>query len=104
MCISCGLCGCGEIKNLCQKKGYQFYITPSVGFTKRLVRRRNIKGVIGAACSYEIKKGVKKEKVSSKGLTIDNNKVVPLAVYMPTYNCTENSIDWDKLKKMIEEI
>jgi hypothetical protein len=36
LCTKCKLCGCGEIYAIAEKKGYQFYISPSVGFTKDL--------------------------------------------------------------------
>jgi hypothetical protein len=101
LCIKCSLCKCGEIKGLCDKKGYQFYITPSVGFTKRLIQRKRLKAVIGAACIYEVKKGLKKEKVNSKGLNIEKIKVKPLLLYMPKYDCIDNDLDFEKLKKML---
>ncbi|MDH4028748.1 MAG: DUF116 domain-containing protein, partial [Nitrospirota bacterium] len=50
LCTKCDLCGCGKIHESARQKGYQFYITPSVGFTKRLVQRKKLKGIIGVAC------------------------------------------------------
>ena len=102
MCKSCGLCKCGEIKELCEQKGYQFYISPSVGFTKRLTQRKQIKAAIGAACMYEIKKGMNNERITLNGVNIKQTKVIPQAISMPKYDCIDNNLDWDKLKRMIE--
>lgn len=101
ICRKCGLCKCGEIKKLCEEKGYQFYITPSVGFTKRLMHRKNLKAVIGAACMYEIRKGMKSEQVNSKGLKIKKTKIIPKAIYISKYDCIDNDVDWELLKKTI---
>lgn len=102
LCTNCGLCRCGEIKELSRKKGYQFYITPSVGFTKRLAERKEIKGLIGAACDYEIKRLVTKERLSSKGGHLKDSTVIPQGIYILNYNCIKNEVDWDKLKSLIE--
>ena len=100
--VSCGLCRCGEIREVSRKKGYQFYITPSVGFTKRLAERKRIKGLIGVACDYEIKRLVSKEKLSSKGGHINDLAVIPQGIYIHDYNCIKNTVDWEKLKSLIE--
>ena len=50
LCKNCDLCGCGKINESAGRKGYQFYISPSVGFTRRLVQRKHLKGIIGVAC------------------------------------------------------
>ena len=46
LCSKCKMCGCGNIRETAEQKGYQFYITPSVGFTKRLVQRKKLKGIM----------------------------------------------------------
>ncbi len=101
MCKECGLCKCCEISKLCRKKGYQFYISPSVGFTKRLTSRKKLKAAIGAACLYEINKGLKNERISSKGVQLKSTKVIPYVIYMPKYDCINNDIDWELLKNVI---
>ncbi|MDP7457456.1 MAG: DUF116 domain-containing protein, partial [Candidatus Woesearchaeota archaeon] len=103
LCINCKLCRCGEIKELCQKEGYQFYITPSMGFTKRLISRKEIRAVIGSTCDYEINKEMKNEKVNSKGLELKDKKVIPQLLRLNDYNCINNDMDWDKLKIILKE-
>lgn len=102
MCRQCSLCKCGEIKRLAEKKGLQFYITPSVGFTKRLAARKGIKAAIGSTCIYEVEKGMKQEKISPNGLFLSKNKIIPLVILTKEYDCIVNEIDWNALKKMIE--
>jgi hypothetical protein len=104
LCISCGLCGCGDIKKFAEEKGYQFYITPSFGFTRRLIARKKLQAIIGAACDYEITKGLKNERVNPKGFHVGKKaKTVPKAVYISKYDCVNNNLDWDYLKKFIEK-
>jgi hypothetical protein len=103
LCINCGLCRCGEIKKLCEEKGYQFYITPSFGFTKRLAERKHLRALIGTTCSYEIKKGMKNEKLGSKGMDVKNHKLIPQIMPTSKYDCINNDLDWNLLKKMIKE-
>lgn len=101
LCSKCTLCGCGKISKTAEEKGYQFYITPSVGFTKRLIQRKNIKGVIGIACDYEIEKGMSVEKVTDKGLKINGARVKTQGLRLHVYDCIRNSVDWEKVEEML---
>lgn len=101
LCSKCKLCGCGKIFESAVKKGYQFYITPSVGFTKRLVQRKNIKGVIGIACDYEIEKGIHSEKITDLGVRINGTRVKTQGIRLHVYDCIKNSVDWDKIEEIM---
>lgn len=102
LCKKCDLCKCGEIRNLSEQKGYQFYISPSVGFTKRLSKRKRLKGVIGVACDYEIERGIASENISDNGVKIDRARVMTQGVRLDLYDCVHNSVDWGKIKELIQ--
>ncbi|MEN6374922.1 MAG: DUF116 domain-containing protein [Smithella sp.] len=101
LCVKCKKCGCGEIQILAAEQGWQFYITPSIGFTKRLVQRKMIRAAIGAACDLEIEKGIRSTPINSKGVCLQKNKVLPHIIPTVRYDCLNNDIDWDHLKKII---
>lgn len=101
LCNSCNLCGCGEILKTATRKGYQFYITPSVGFTKRLVQRKQILGVIGITCDYEIERGIRTEKISDRGIVVNSRKVKTQGIRLHAYDCINNSVDWEKIQDLI---
>jgi len=101
LCSKCKLCGCGEIYSAAEKKGYQFYISPSVGFTKRLVQRKNLKGVIGVACDYEIERGIHSEKISGNGVEIGSRGIKTQGLRLHAYDCIRNDVDWEMIKKLI---
>ncbi|MEW6599865.1 MAG: DUF116 domain-containing protein [Nitrospirota bacterium] len=101
LCNKCKLCGCGKIFESAEKKGYQFYITPSVGFTKRLVQRKKIKGVIGIACDYEIDRGIHSEKITDLGIRINGTSVKTQGIRLHLYDCINNSVDWDKIEEIM---
>lgn len=103
LCIKCNRCKCGEIKKLSETLGYQFYITPSVGFTKRLVKRKQIRAAIGATCMYEIEKGFQTEKITPRGVDLNKKRVIPQVLLTREYNCLENDMDWERLKLLITE-
>jgi uncharacterized protein len=101
LCIKCKKCGCGEIHVLAKEQGWQFYITPSIAFTKRLVHRKTIRAAIGAACNLEIEKGIRSTPINSKGVCLEQNKVVPLIIPTARHDCLNNDIDWEHLKRII---
>ncbi|MEN6624406.1 MAG: DUF116 domain-containing protein [Smithella sp.] len=101
LCIKCKKCNCGEIRTLTEEQGWQFYITPSTGFTKRLVKRKMIGAAIGAACNFEIEKGIRTTRINTKGVHLRQNKVIPQFLLTSRYNCLHNDIDWDHLKRII---
>jgi len=101
VCNKCNLCGCGKIYAIAEQKGYQFYISPSVGFTKRLAQRNGLKGVIGVACDYEIKRGIRSEKIRGKGLKISGDSIKTQGVRLDVYDCINNDVDWEKIEKLM---
>jgi hypothetical protein len=101
LCIKCKKCGCGEIHVLAEEQGWQFYITPSSGFTKRLVQRKTIRAAVGAACNFEIEKGLRSTPLNSKGVRLKRDKVIPQIVMTSRYDCLNNDIDWEHLKRII---
>jgi len=104
LCVKCRRCGCGEIKQLCEKKGLQFYVSPSTGFTKRLSQRKNLKAAIGAACDFEIEKGLQGVRLSLMGVQFNRRTVIPQVCVTKRYDCLSNELDWDRLKKLIEDL
>jgi len=101
LCIQCKLCKCGEIKTLCEEQGLQFYITPSVGFTKRLTDRKQLRAALGIACSYEIDRGIRSTRFSLKGVDIKGRRVVPQVMLATKYDCLDNDADWELLRCII---
>ena len=101
LCNECDICGCGNIKKMAEQKGYQFYISPSVGFTKRLSQRKKIKGIIGVVCDYEIERGIQSEKLSNKGVKIENARIITQGVRLDVYDCINNNVDWEKIKGLM---
>jgi hypothetical protein len=101
LCKKCDLCGCGRVRDSAEAKGYQFYISPSVGFTKRLVTRKNLRGVIGVACDYEISRGITSEKISGNGVRIEGTRVKTQGIRLRAYDCIKNDVDWAKIEELI---
>ncbi len=101
MCNKCKLCGCGSIYESAEQKGYQFYITPSVGFTKRLIQRKQLKGVIGIACEYEIERGMHAEKITLRGIRVNGTGVKTQGVQLHKYDCIRNSVDWEEIREIM---
>jgi hypothetical protein len=101
LCVNCKNCRCGDIRALCEKEGWQFYISPSTGFTKRLVQRTGIRAALGAACDFEIEKGIRATPITLKGVRLKRKKVIPHVLLTTRYDCLENDIDWERLKRII---
>jgi hypothetical protein len=101
LCKKCELCGCGKIRDIAEQKGYQFYISPSVGFTKRLARRKHLKGLIGVACDYEIEKGIASENISDNGVKIESARIKTQGLRLNLYDCVRNTVDWDKIEELM---
>jgi len=101
ICKKCSLCKCGDIYASAEEKGLQFYISPSVGFTRRLVQRKGLRGIIGIACDYEIERGMHSEKITSMGVRVNGSSVKTQGVRLQVYNCTNNSVDWDSIESII---
>ncbi len=101
MCSQCKLCGCGKIYESALDKGYQFYITPSVGFTKRLIQRKHLKGIIGIACDYEIDRGIHSEKITNNGVRLNGSRIKTQGIRLAEFDCINNSVDWDKIEKLM---
>jgi hypothetical protein len=101
LCILCKKCRCGEIRQICEECGWQFYISPSTGFTKRLVQRKGIRAAVGAACDFEIDKGVRSTPITLQGVRLQSRKVIPQVILTDRYDCLKNDIDWERLKRII---
>lgn len=101
LCIKCKKCRCGEIRSLAEEQGWQFFITPSTGFTKRLVQRKKINAALGAACEFEIEKGVRSTPINAQGVHLKKNKVIPQIILTARYDCLQNDVDWEHLKRII---
>jgi hypothetical protein len=103
LCVKCKNCRCGEIRTLCKEKGWQFYISPSTNFTKRLVQRKKIRAAVGGACDFEIEKGIRSTPITLKGVRLKRKKVIPQVILTARYDCLQNDIDWELLKQIILE-
>jgi hypothetical protein len=101
LCTKCKRCKCGEIKVLCEEKGIQFYISPSSGFTKRLALRKGLKAAIGAACDFEIEKGLRTTRLTARGVNLKERRVIPQILLAAKYDCLKNDIDWEWLVSKI---
>jgi len=101
LCMKCGDCRCGEILALCREKGWQFYISPSTNFTKRLTERKDIRAAIGAACAYEIERGIKSTRITGRGVHLKKRRLIPQVIVAARYDCIHNEIDWEELRSMI---
>lgn len=101
ICSNCHLCGCGKIHDTAIQKGYQFYISPSVGFTKRLVQRKELKGIIGVACDYEIERGLDSEKLTSLGVRLNGSRIKTQGLRLHEYDCINNNVDWEKIEELM---
>lgn len=101
VCVNCKLCKCGEIKALCEERGIQFYITPSIGFTKRLTNRKQLRAALGITCGFEIERGLKSTRLTLKGVDLKKRRVIPQVVLTTKYDCLENDTDWDLLRRII---
>ena len=101
LCVRCKNCRCGEIRLLCEQQGWQFYISPSSGFTKRLVQRKGIRAAVGAACDFEIEKGIRSTPITIKGVRLKKSKVIPQVLLAARYDCLNNDIDWERLRGII---
>jgi len=101
LCVKCKRCGCGEIRDLCEEKGWQFYISPSTNFTKRLVQRKGIRAAVGAACDFEIEKGIRSTRITLRGVRLKRKKVIPQVLLTARYDCLRNDIDWELLRRII---
>lgn len=104
LCVKCKRCRCGEVKELAESYGYQFYITPSTGFTRRLAQRKNIKAAIGTTCLYEIERHFKEEKVTLKGIALKGKRVIPQVHLTDDNDCVNNGTDWDGLISTITRL
>jgi hypothetical protein len=101
VCMKCMQCRCGEIHKLCEELGWQFYISPSANFTRRLARRKNIGAAIGVACHYEIERGIKSTRITGKGVHLNGRRLIPQVIMADRFDCINNDVDWEKLKRMI---
>ena len=103
LCMKCKQCRCGEVRVLCEEKGWQFFISPSANFTKRLVQRKGIRAAIGAACDFEIEKGIRSTPITPRGVRLKERKVIPQVILTARYDCLNNDIDWELLLRMIRD-
>jgi hypothetical protein len=101
LCIKCKKCRCGEIRTLCEEKGWQFYISPSANFTKRLIQRKKVRAAVGGACDFEIDRGIRSTPITLKGVRLKKKRVIPQVILTARYDCLRNDIDWELLKRII---
>jgi len=59
MCVNCGRCGIGRIKEEAEKLGYRVFIAPGSTLIKRMVKKYRPKAILGVGCFMEVKEGSK---------------------------------------------
>jgi len=101
LCVQCKRCGCGEILRLCREREWQFYISPSANFTKRLVQRKGLRAAVGAVCDLEIDRGIRSTRISLRGVHLQQRKVIPQVLLLARYDCLNNELDWEQLRRII---
>ena len=92
-CIECGLCSIGDIKKKAEKLGYRVYITPGGMFTKRLLKEKKVKAVMGVACNFELREGLEncqKFGVPGQGINLLKD------------GCINTVADVDKINETLE--
>ena len=62
-----------------------------------------LKAAIGVVCMYDIEKGLQSHRLTGKGVPLENVKVIPHVLLVAKYDCIENDVDWERLKKIIYE-
>ncbi|MFH1642238.1 MAG: DUF116 domain-containing protein [Nanoarchaeota archaeon] len=102
LCIKCGRCNCGKIKDIAEKKGYKFFIVPDVTFIKKITLRNKIQGILGVACEHDIKKAIKEEKIGMNGVKVKNAQIIPQGIKLTKHDCSGNTADWELIEKMIK--
>jgi hypothetical protein len=94
-------CNCGEVYSLCQERGWQFYITPSTGFTKRLVQRKGNPGCCRGGLRFRDRQGCPVDADHIPGVRVKQSRVIPQVVLTDRYDCLKNDLDWGALKGII---
>ena len=56
---------------------------------------------IGAACDFEIEKGIRSTPITLRGVRLKARKVIPQVILTARYDCLNNDIDWELLRRMI---
>jgi hypothetical protein len=65
------------------------------------VQRKGIRAALGAACDFEIEKGIRSTRITLQGVRLKRKKVIPQVLLTARYDCLQNDIDWDLLRKII---
>jgi len=58
-------------------------------------------GAVGAACNLEIERGIRSTTITTRGVHLKRNKVIPQVILTSNYNCLHNDIDWNFLQRII---
>ncbi len=85
-CRSCGLCTVGHALKVLEGLGYRVFIVPGSSFIGRMIKKYQIKGVIGVGCLIEIKEGLE---------MADKAGYVAMGVVSDKDGCVETSVNWD---------
>jgi len=94
-CIGCGRCEIGRAKKLCEREGYKVFIAPGSSVIKRMIKKYDIKGVIGVACNREVREGL--ELCGSYGIPT-------LGIPLTKDGCVETLLDWREFYEVLEEL
>lgn len=93
MCISCGRCGIGAIKEEANQLGTRLFIAPGSSLIKRMIKRYKPKAILGIGCSMEVKEGT--ELISAIGMPVQGIKLL-------NDGCVNTRLDIVSLMEMIK--
>ena len=94
-CIECGRCGIGKAKKWAEERGYRVFISPGGGSVRRAIEHYHLRGVVGIACSGEVREGL--DMCESKGLPA-------VGILLESDGCIETTLSWDKFYSMLSTI
>jgi len=101
LCVDCKQCRCGEIRALCGKRDGNSIISPSTGFTKRLIQRKGNPGRRRRGVRVRDRKGDLGRRDHPQGGPIKAEESHSQVILTDRYDCLQNDIDWELLRGII---
>ncbi len=92
MCIGCGKCGLGKLKEETEQLGTKFFIAPGSSLIKRMIKQYRPKAILGVGCHLEVKEGI--DLIRSINLPVQGIKLA-------CDGCVNTRVDIKKTLEMI---
>ena len=73
MCINCGRCGLGSLKEEAEQVGSLFFIAPGSSLINRMVKKYGPEAILGIGCHLEVKEGI--QLIRKAGLPVQGVKL-----------------------------